>query len=191
MEDLMSFYKTITFLMAYELYFHPLVKAFSRRIYLEKVKISTRPKIRATVDLASKIDIYKPDYCVKRIKNRPFTQFKADETGIYLLKNATEGKIDSCFHTSDEIIDIFNLNALSPDKDGMLKYLVNHFVLKESEDEQTVEWNLIRKECINFLVHHLLYPSLQKELEKDILETSGDSLNFFIPNSPKNRKIYH
>lgn len=78
MEDLMSFYKTITFLMAYELYFHPLVKAFSRRIYLEKVKISTRPKTRTTIDLASKIDIYKPDYCVKRIKNRPFTQFKGN-----------------------------------------------------------------------------------------------------------------
>ena len=93
------------------------------------------------------------------------------------MKNATEGKIESCFHTSDEIIDIFNLNALRPDKDGMLKYLVSLFVLKDG-DELTVEWDLIRKECINFLAHHLLYPSLQKELEKDILETSGFFLYF-------------
>lgn len=87
MEDLMSFYKTITFMMAYELYFHPLVKAFSRRIYLEKVKISTRPKARATVDLDAKIDIYKPDYCVKRIKNRPFTQFKGKLFFVLILIN--------------------------------------------------------------------------------------------------------
>lgn len=78
-----------------------------------------------------------------------------------------------CFHTSDETINIFNLNALSPDKDGMLKYLVAHFTSQENEDEFSAEWNLIRKECINFLVHHLLYPHLQKELEKNILETSG------------------
>ena len=78
-----------------------------------------------------------------------------------------------CFHTSDEIINIFDLNALSPDKDGMLKHLVKHFISQESDDQCTAEWNLIRKECINFLVHHLLYPHLQKELEKDILETSG------------------
>lgn len=96
------------------------------------------------------------------------------------MKNATEGKIDSCFHTSDEIIDIFNLNALSPDKDGMLKHLVNHFISTGTEDEFANEWNLIRKECINFLVHHLLYPSLQKELEKDILETSGIFFYFIL-----------
>ena len=76
--NMMSFFQTVTFLMAYELYFHPLVKAFVRRIYHEKVKISTRPKPTSNEDVAEKIDIYQPDYCVKRIKNRPFTQFKGN-----------------------------------------------------------------------------------------------------------------
>lgn len=74
--NMMSFFQTVTFLMAYELYFHPLVKAFARRIYHEKVKISTRPKPAPEDDVTTKIDIYEPDYLVKRIKNRPFTQFK-------------------------------------------------------------------------------------------------------------------
>ena len=78
-----------------------------------------------------------------------------------------------CFHTSDEKINIFDLNSLSPDKDGMLKHLVAHFISREEEDEYASEWNLIRKECINLLVHHLLYPHLQKELEKEFLESSG------------------
>ena len=86
MENLLIFFKTITFITAHELFFHPLVKAFSRRIYLEKVKISTRPKVRPTTDIASKIDIYKPDYCVKRIKNRPFTQFKGNHTQMTILE---------------------------------------------------------------------------------------------------------
>lgn len=64
---------------------------------------------------------------------------------------------------------------MSPDRDGMLKHLVAQFTSQENEDEYASEWNLIRKECINFLVHHLLYPHLQKELEKDILETSGNA----------------
>lgn len=92
------------------------------------------------------------------------------------MKGTTEGKIDMCLHTSDENINIFDLTALSPDRDGMLKHLVKHFISQESDDQGTTEWNLIRKECINFLVHHLLYPHLQKELEKDILETSGTFL---------------
>lgn len=74
--NMMSFFQTVTFLMAHELYFHPLVKAFSRRIYHEKVKISTRPK--PTEDIAQKVDIYQPEYCVKRIRNRPFNQFKGN-----------------------------------------------------------------------------------------------------------------
>ena len=77
--NIMNFFQTITFLMAHELYYHPLVRAFARRIYLEKVKVSTRPKAQDSLQAEasqSKIDIYKPDYCVKRIKNRPFTQFK-------------------------------------------------------------------------------------------------------------------
>ena len=89
------------------------------------------------------------------------------------MKNSSEAKIDLCFHTSDEIVNIFDLNALSPEKDGMLKYLVSHFTSQENNDEFASEWNLIRKECINFLVHHLLYPHLQRELERDIIETSG------------------
>lgn len=79
-DTMMNFFQTITFLMAYELFFHPLVKAFARRIYLEKVKISTQPKERNSTD-GPRIDIYKPDFCVKRIKNRPFSQFK----GIIVL----------------------------------------------------------------------------------------------------------
>ena len=77
--NIMNFFQTITFLMAHELFYHPLVRAFARRIYLEKVKVSTRPKAQDSLQTEtsqSKIDIYKPDYCVKRIKNRPFTQFK-------------------------------------------------------------------------------------------------------------------
>jgi len=105
------------------------------------------------------------------------------------LKNASQGNIDVCFHTSDEIINIFDLNALSPDKDGMLKHLVAHFISRENEDEFASEWNLIRKECINFLVHHLLYPHLQKELEKDILETSGFFFYFFNSHSFKEKAV--
>jgi len=76
-ESMMNFYQTITFVMAHELFFHPLVKAYAKKIYLEKVKVSTRPKTNLdSDDNESKIDIYKPDYCVKRIKNKPFTQFK-------------------------------------------------------------------------------------------------------------------
>jgi len=81
-DSMMSFFQTITFLMAYELFFHPLVKAFAKKIYLEKVKISTRPKTKPDSENDVKIDIYKPDYCVKRIKNRPFTQFKGKKLSI-------------------------------------------------------------------------------------------------------------
>jgi hypothetical protein len=59
-------------MVAYELFCYPSLRSEMKRSFLEKAKISTQPK-RGDLH-ASRINIYNPNYIVKRIKNKPLSK---------------------------------------------------------------------------------------------------------------------
>lgn len=76
-ENMLAFYQAVSTLVAYDLFYYPPLRALLRKIFLEKAKISTQPRKGDTPDDPG-IHIYNPNYCVKRIKNRPFSKFKGN-----------------------------------------------------------------------------------------------------------------
>ena len=78
LENLLEFYQAVSTLVAYDLFYYPPLRAILRKIFLEKVKLSTQPKIVSDSPDDPGIHMYNPNYCVKRIRNRPFVKFRGN-----------------------------------------------------------------------------------------------------------------
>lgn len=96
-----------------------------------------------------------------------------DETGIYLLKNLREEKIDLRIHTFEDDIDIFRSTALKPDKNELLKYLASFFRAGETNDPELDKWNSIRLESLYVMIQYLLTPVMSEQLEKELQQNAG------------------
>jgi len=156
--------------MANDLFYHPCIRYWARKLYLEKVTVSTEPTNKGKKDL----DVTSPNYIVKRIFRRPIGVFVDDlwlrialceDDGLIKVRfllpwdNEKKGKENPGGHElKDEIYAKLLSAYLAP------------FGPENTEKEQDIikQWNVLRDEVLRVFISQLLYPNLEKMLREEL-----------------------
>ena len=130
--------------MAQEMFYHPLLRIFVRKLYVQSVTISTEPTIKG-----KSIDVTNSNYIVKRIYKRPISEFTDD---LWLL-------IESC--EKDGLIKVKfsqpwndDNNEFSDQKDEIYKKLGKNYIalltpeMTDVQKKSVNDWNIIRTEAL-------------------------------------------
>jgi transcriptional accessory protein Tex/SPT6 len=160
--------------MAGEIFNHPVIRKWLRKLYFEKATIFTEPSEKGKKEL----DLNSPYYIVKRIVRRPIKTFN-DELWIMVNKCEKMGLIkskivlpwDEGYNT-----DAFKKTTGSADEisDRLKKMTLAGVNDKKSqENDNIIQWNILRTEVIKNLLKDFVYPSLEKELRNELFERAG------------------
>ena len=133
--------------MAQEMFYHPSLRIFVRKLYVQDITISTEPTIKG-----KSIDVTSPNFIVKRINKRPISEFTDD---LWLMIESCEKdgliKVKFCLPWNDEN------NEFSDQKDEIYKKLGKNYIalstpeMTEVQKKNVNDWNIIRTEVLKVL----------------------------------------
>jgi len=141
------------------LFRHPMIRKIVRRMYFEKVLVSTEPTPKGR-----NIDMYNINYCVKRIEGRSINQFRGlDDVWLRAVKCEKDGLIRIKLH--------FRWKDFNSDE--IFNFLKNFYLLDpKMKNEATSQWNILRIEILTILLKNYLYPFLEKQVRQDMTENA-------------------
>ena len=156
--------------MANDIFYHPCIRNWVRKFYIEKVTITTEPTSKGRKDL----DVTNPNYLVKRIQRRPIGQF-VDDLWLRMVLCENDGliKIKFLLPWDNEKKERKETNEL---KDDIYAKLLNAYLapfsaeLPENQQEIIKQWNILRDEVLRVYLLQLMYPNLEKMLREELRE---------------------
>jgi transcription elongation factor SPT6 len=156
---------TLCDFMALELFYHPIIRKQLKKMYNDRVLVSTDPTEKGKKE----INVYSFYYPCKRIRAKKPADF-TKEHWLMILEAEQKGLITTEFKMpwdKDE------------KRDEIRKKLLDYYLLeiksRKSEDQEltTVNaWNIVREETISKLLKHYLYPSLEQSLREELKDVS-------------------
>ena len=156
--------------MANDIFYHPVIRNWVRKLYIEKVMISTEPTNKGRKE----IDVTNPNFLVKRIFRRPIGHF-VDDLWLRIILCESDGliKVKFLLPWDNEKKENREINEL---KDEIHSKLVSSYLapftpeLSESERENIRQWNILRDEVLRVYLLQLMYPNLEKMLREELRE---------------------
>lgn len=158
--------------MANDLFYHPCIRNWIRKMYIEKVTISTEPTAKGRKDL----DVNNANFVTKRIQRRPIGLF-VDDLWLRMMNSENDGLIAIKFLLpwDNEKEDKKDKNEL---KDEIYARLLGCYIASVTQDSSETQreiikqWNILRDKVLQIFLFELMYPYLEKMLREELRERS-------------------
>eukprot|EP00743_Colponemidia_sp_Colp-15_P007289 GILK01007872.1.p1 GENE.GILK01007872.1~~GILK01007872.1.p1 ORF type:complete len:1816 (-),score=424.36 GILK01007872.1:186-5633(-) len=147
--------------VAKEISCEPKLRQYIRRVYMDKVTVTTAPTSVGKKEL----DVFHPSYRVKNFFQMPTSQFTGD---LYL-------DLEQCEERA--LITVrFELPTDYSGEDRILQELEKAYLFEGPEDPESIsiQWNVIRKEILRACLSIFLYPLFEREVRHRLLEDAKD-----------------
>lgn len=156
---------TLCEFMGLELFYHPIIRKYLKKMFNERVSIFTDPTEKGKKE----INIYNFYYPTKRIRGKKPADFNK-ELWLMILEAEEKGLITVKFKLPWD---------KEEKKDEIKKRLMDFYTLEvrshksDTHEIDTIKaWNIVREETLSKLLKMFVYPSLEHSLRDELKELS-------------------